>query len=150
MSMSRIRSRVAVIAGALPMLLVLPPGVSFASGEYVVQNVIANGQVIGPNVGFLGHGIGVSGTTPVFKITAPSESATIANVKLTLTSDNTALNTARDPHAVDAGGVTIHPFSMVLLRYGRERRSVDRQLSRTADAAALPAALEGRRASTSA
>jgi hypothetical protein len=64
---------------------------------------------------------------------------------------NTVLNTARDPYMVDSGGVTLHPFSMVLLRYGRERRAVGgRELSQGADAAALPAALERRRASTSA
>ena len=107
MSMSRVRSRVAAIAGALPVLLAASPvGVALASGEYVVENVVANAQIIGPNVGFLGHGSGISGTTPLFKVTAPNTGATIANVKLTLTNDNTAFNIARD--LADGDGLALY------------------------------------------
>jgi hypothetical protein len=36
---------------------------------------------------------------------------------------NTTLNiAAREPHVADGDEVTLHPYSLVLLRFGRERR----------------------------
>ncbi|MFN2567136.1 MAG: glycogen debranching enzyme, partial [Gemmatimonadaceae bacterium] len=53
---------------------------------------------------------------------------------------NTVLNTAaRESHGVVAGeGVTLHPHSLVLLRYGRERRSMADSPTSTRAGQALP------------
>lgn len=107
MSLSRVRSRAAAIAGALPVLLAASPvGVALAAGEYTVTNVVDAGQVIGPNVGYLGHGKGVSGTTAMFKVTVPSVNSTIESVTLTLTNDNAAFNLARD--VTDGDGLALY------------------------------------------
>ena len=85
--MSRGRSRVAAVVAVVPLALAGGPLVApaYAAGEYQVANLITPGQTVGPNTGYLGLGVGQTGTTAMFKVTPPSGSATITSVGLTLT-----------------------------------------------------------------
>ena len=87
MSSSRARTRFAAIFAAVPVLMAGGPLVSpaVASTQYGVTNLMADGQVVGPNTGYLGLGVGQTGTTAMFKVAPPSSSATISSVRLTLT-----------------------------------------------------------------
>ena len=87
MSSSRARSRFAAIAAAVPLLIAGGPLVApaFGANEYTVANLLADGQVVGPNTGFLGLGVGETGTTAMFKVTPPTTSASIESIELTLT-----------------------------------------------------------------
>lgn len=98
MSTSRARKRLAAITAAIPVLLTGSPlaAPAFASGEYAVTSVVSNGQVVGPNIGFLGQGIGHGGTTALFKIDPPAPEATISDVVVTLTNDNNQFTLSRD------------------------------------------------------
>ena len=87
MSSSRARTRIAAIAAAIPVLAASGPLVSPASAvdPYTVTNLLADGQTLAPNAGYLGLGVGVSGSTAMFKVTPPHKDATISGVELTLT-----------------------------------------------------------------
>jgi hypothetical protein len=56
---------------------------------------------------------------------------------------NTTVNIARDPYNVPADGVSLDPYSLVLLRYGRDRRVARNVPARAAAAVAQPAARVG-------
>ena len=91
------RKRLAAISAAIPVLLAGGPLVSpaYASGEYSVTSLVSPGQIIGPNVGYLGQGIGHQGTTAMFKITPPA-GGSVSSAIVTLGGETTAFNLARD------------------------------------------------------
>jgi len=87
MSSSRARMRFVAVTASIPLLVGAGPLVTpaVAAEPYAVTNLLAAGQAIGPNTGYLGLGVGQGGSTALFKVTAPSSTTTISAVTLTLT-----------------------------------------------------------------
>ncbi|HVF04100.1 MAG TPA: hypothetical protein VNA20_04615 [Frankiaceae bacterium] len=110
MSSSRARTRVAALVAVIPVFVAAGPLVTpaVAADPFVVSNLIQEGQVVGPNAGYLGLGIGQTGSTAMFKVTAPDTTSTISSVELTLTQIDNAFSWQYQSELDAADGLALY------------------------------------------